>query len=57
LVGGVSYLHVNNMVDYTEAIIGIENIFKVMRVDLINGYQKGEPTRTGVRITVPITFK
>ncbi len=57
LVGGVSYLHVNNMVDYTEAIVGIENIFKVMRVDLINGYQKGEPTRTGVRITVPITFK
>ena len=57
LVGGVSYLHVNNMVDYTEAIIGIENIFKVMRVDLINGYQKGEPNRTGVRITVPITFK
>jgi hypothetical protein len=45
------------MVDYTEAIIGIENIFKVMRVDLINGYQKVEPTRTGVRITVPITFK
>ena len=57
LVGGVSYLHVNNKVDYTEAIIGIENIFKVMRVDLINGYQKGEPTRTGVRITVPIVFK
>jgi hypothetical protein len=57
LVGGVSYLHVNNMVDYTEAIVGIENIFKVMRVDLINGYQKGEPTRTGVRITVPIVFK
>jgi hypothetical protein len=57
LVGGVSYLHVNNMVDYTEAIVGIENIFKVMRVDLINGYQNGEPTRTGVRITVPITFK
>jgi hypothetical protein len=57
LVVGVSYLHVNNMVDYTEAIIGIENIFKVMRVDLIHGYQKGEPTRTGVRITVPITFK
>jgi hypothetical protein len=57
LVGGVSYLHVNNMVDYTESIIGIENIFKVMRVDLINGFQKGEPVRTGVRLTVPIVFK
>ena len=57
LVGGVSYLHVNDMVDYTEAIIGIENIFKVMRVDLINGFQKGEPVRTGVRLTVPIVFK
>ena len=57
LVGGISYLHVNNMVDYTESIIGIENIFKVIRVDLVNGFQQGEPVRTGVRVKVPIVFK
>jgi len=57
LVGGVSYLHVNNMVNYTESIIGIENILKVMRVDIVNGFQKGEPVRTGVRLTVPILFR
>ena len=45
------------MVDYTESIVGIENIFKVLRVDLVNGFQKGEPVRTGVRITVPIVLK
>jgi hypothetical protein len=45
------------MVNYTESIIGIENILKVMRVDIINGFQKGEPVRTGVRLTVPILFR
>jgi hypothetical protein len=57
LVGGFSSLHINNGVDYTEAIVGIENIFKVLRVDLVNGFQKGEPVRTGVRLTVPVLFR
>jgi len=29
----------------------------VIRVDLVNGFQKGEPIRTGVRLTVPVLFR
>jgi uncharacterized protein DUF5686/carboxypeptidase-like protein len=50
LVAGSNALYINNTHHYTEAFIGLENIFKIFRVDFIEGYQYGRPNITGVCI-------
>ena len=52
VVGGNS-LHVNKGADYYEAFFGIENIFKVLRVDFIQGYTKNGGLPSGFRISLP----
>ncbi len=45
LVEGVNALYVNHDQKYAEAFIGLENIFKLFRVELVTGFQPGfKPT-------------
>jgi hypothetical protein len=53
-VTGANLLHIHNGADYYEWLIGIENIFKVMRVDFVQGYEPGGGKPSGIRITLPI---
>lgn len=50
LVVGSNAFYVNNMQNYIEAFAGVENIFKIFRVDLVTGYQSGDKTGFGIRI-------
>lgn len=45
--GGVFLIDKNNY--YGELYAGLENIFKMLRIDLIYGYEQGKKVRTGVR--------
>lgn len=50
LVTGTNAFFVNKDNNYLEVFAGIENIFKVLRVDFIAGYQNGNNNVTGIRI-------
>ncbi|MBW8686749.1 DUF5686 family protein [Chitinophaga rhizophila] len=50
LVAGSNAFYVNRDNNYVEVFAGLENILKVIRVDVIAGYQSKEDTRIGVRV-------
>jgi hypothetical protein len=50
LVAGSSAFYVNSNNNYIEAFAGIENIFKLLRVDLVTSYLNGNKGVTGVRL-------
>lgn len=50
LVAGANAFYVNSDNNYLEAFAGLENIFKIMRVDVVAGYQSQDKTRVGIRI-------
>lgn len=50
LVAGSNAFYVNSNNNYVEVFAGLENIFKLIRVDVIAGYQSQDKTRIGVRI-------
>ena len=50
LVLGSNAFYVNRNTNYAEGFIGLENIFKVLRVDFISGYQSGDNTAFGMRV-------
>ena len=50
LVAGSNTFFVNANNYYAEAFVGLENIFKVLRVDFINGYEPNGKARTGIRV-------
>ena len=50
LVAGANAFYVNSDNNYMEVFGGIENILKVIRVDVVAGYQSKQDTRIGVRI-------
>lgn len=50
LVAGVNAFYVNSDNHYTEIFAGLENIFKVLRVDVVGGYLNGNSSTVGVRI-------
>ncbi|MEO5564057.1 MAG: DUF5686 family protein, partial [Chitinophagaceae bacterium] len=50
LVGGANTFFVDKDNYYLEAFAGIENIFKLFRVDFVNAYQPGLGNKFGVRI-------
>ncbi len=54
LVAGINALHINKGADYYEALFGIENILKIIRVDFVQGYESSGARPTGFRITVPL---
>lgn len=50
LVAGANAFYVNGDNNYLEIFAGLENIFKIARVDVIAGYQSKDNTRIGVRV-------
>ncbi len=53
VVGG-NGLHIDRLAnDYYEAFFGIENIFKVLRVDFVQGFEQGGNRPNGFRISLP----
>ncbi|MEO8173631.1 MAG: DUF5686 and carboxypeptidase regulatory-like domain-containing protein [Sediminibacterium sp.] len=52
-VTGVNALHVDKGTDYYELLFGIENILKVIRVDFVQGFEKGGGRPSGFRLALP----
>ena len=50
LVAGSNAFYVNRNNNYIEAFAGLENIFKIFRVDMVAGYSNGKKGLTGIRI-------
>ena len=50
LVAGSNAFYVNNKNNYAEGFIGLENIFKILRVDFVAAYANGNKGLTGIRI-------
>ena len=50
LVGGANTFFVNKDNYYVEVFAGLENIFKLFRVDFVNAYQPGLGNKFGVRV-------
>lgn len=50
LVGGANTFYVNSDNYYVEVFAGLENIFKMFRVDFVNAYQPGLGNKFGVRV-------
>lgn len=52
LVGGANTFYLNKDSYYVEPFIGLENILKVIRIDFLWGFFKGEKAAMGVRIGI-----
>ncbi len=52
-VTGANALHVDKGADYYELLFGIENIFKVIRVDFVQGFESGGGRPSGIRLALP----
>lgn len=50
LVAGSNAFYVNKNNHYAEVFVGMENIFKLLRVDFVAGYANGQKAMTGIRI-------
>ena len=50
LVAGSNAFYVNNNNNYVETFGGIENIFKLLRVDVVGSYLNGNNGQFGVRL-------
>jgi hypothetical protein len=50
---GANALYINDKKNYYEAFVSIENIFKVIRVDFIQGYHNNGEKPNGIRFTMP----
>ena len=50
LVGGSNAFYVNRTNNYVEVFGGIENIFKLLRVDVVASYLNGKEGQVGVRL-------
>lgn len=53
-VVGAHALHIDNGLQYAEASFGIENIFKVLRIDFVQGFESTGGRPSGFRLGVPI---
>ncbi len=50
LVAGSNAFYVDNHDSYIEVFAGIENILKLLRVDVVTSFEKGRPAVTGIKI-------
>ena len=50
LVAGTNTFYVNRANDYVEVFAGLENIFKIFRVDFVTATQAGPGRQFGVRV-------
>jgi hypothetical protein len=49
---GANTLNVNSQVNYYETFFSVENIFKIARIDFVNGYLHKGPSTNGVKFTL-----
>ena len=52
-VTGANGLYVDNGTNYIEYFIGLENIFKIMRVDFVQGFEQNGLKPSGIRLSIP----
>ncbi len=52
-VTGANGLYLNNGINYFEYFIGLENIFKVIRVDFVQGFEQNGFKPSGFRVSIP----
>lgn len=52
LVGGAHVLYTDKSKEYIELTVGLENIFKIMRVDFVSSYQRGQAVGTAFRFRI-----
>lgn len=50
LVGGGNAFYINNKNNYAEVFAGLENIFKILRIDVVAAYTNAAKVATGIRI-------
>lgn len=50
LVAGSNAFYINKNSNYTEVFVGLENIFKILRVDFVTAYANGRKSTTGFRL-------
>ena len=50
LVAGGNGFYINSSKNYYEVFVGIENIFKQIRIDFVQSWQDGKPWQNGIRI-------
>ena len=50
LVVGGNAFYVNEKNNYSEVFVGLENILKIFRVDLVGAYENGKTGKSGIRI-------
>ena len=55
-VAGVNYLNTEEAVAFTELFFGIENIFKVLRIDFASSYTEGEKWKPQIRFGLNVGF-
>lgn len=53
-VVGANTLNVNSQVNYYETFFSVENIFKIGRIDFVNGYLHKGPSTNGVKFTLKL---
>jgi hypothetical protein len=54
-VTGANGLYLNNGTNYIEYFIGLENIFKIMRIDFVQGFEQNGFKPSGFRFSVPLS--
>jgi hypothetical protein len=50
LVAGSNAFYVNKNNNYAEVFVGLENIFKILRVDFVSAFANGKTSTTGIRL-------
>ncbi len=53
-VVGLNTLNVNNQISYYETLFSVENIFKIGRLDFINGYLANGPNSHGIKFSLKL---
>ncbi len=49
-MAGANAFYVNKNSNYSEIFIGLENIFKIFRVDFVTAYENGKNGLAGIKI-------
>lgn len=52
LVAGANGFYINDKSYYFEPFVGLENIFKILRMDFVQGYRYGQTNISGIRIGI-----
>ncbi|MBS1627379.1 MAG: carboxypeptidase-like regulatory domain-containing protein [Bacteroidetes bacterium] len=55
-VVGANALYINSQKNFYEAFFSIENIFKIIRVDFVQGYKQNGETPQGIKFSLPLLF-